>query len=112
MKYLTLKPDAVRIEKSGKVLSTAAVVRSAVMDVGSGIKFEEMRQRNRVLDALEKAGEDATVLALEDADAKVLQRCCASASWTLCQSDLLACLESIQNMPSAPVAAVADQAAA
>lgn len=105
MKYLKLKPEAVRIPDTTLSLSTADVIRAALNDTGQGVKLDEMRARMRVLDRVDEAeqlGSASQALALEDADAKVLQRCVQNASWTRINADLLACLDAIQNMPGTP----------
>ena len=93
MKYLRLK-DA---EFAG--VSTLQLVRACVVEVPKGIKLDGMRSRLRVLDAVETAG---GCLALEDADAKVLQAAVADMTWIKVDAGIVAFCDAVAEMPSTP----------
>lgn len=103
MKYLRMKAAEVGTS------STAEVIRICVNEPPQGgMKVDEIRSRLRVLDAIDKAG---TVLAIEDADAKVLQRCVASMSWKGVRPDILEFSDAVANLADVPPVVTSNGAA-
>lgn len=60
-----------------------------------GFTADDMRKRQRVLDALDLAGDS---LLLEDADSDLLKHCVAEMRWTLVNKDLLEFCDSVKAL--------------
>jgi len=93
MKYLRMKAEEI-----GNT-TTADVIRLCVNDMPQGGKLDEIRARLRVLDAVDRSN---GVLALEDSDAKTLQRCVGEMKWAKVRPDIVAFGEAVADMPSTP----------
>ena len=79
----------------GKKLSISDLIKGAINSVGrEGVNSEEMRKRQRVLDALEK-GTDK--MSLEDADYETLKECVDKMQWAMVHKDILAFVDDVNN---------------
>lgn len=95
MKYLRTRSNEVGTS------STADCVIACVNRVPQGgINLDEQRNRLRVLDAVDAAtAGEAPYIALEDADAKTLQRCVTGMQWAVVNRSVVAFADAVANMP-------------
>lgn len=103
MKYLPIITSTIP-SKDGEgrlsLLTTTDFVKAALNhQPQGGYKAGDLRDRFRVLDAIDKAN---GCLALEDADAKTLQRCVNETTWTVLHRDVLAFCDAVANMADTP----------
>jgi len=90
MKKLELKPVV------GDSPPTAELIKVAMANKpAQGFDLKEMRERYRILDALEKAEGE---LLLEDADADKLKKCVEVMRWTVLDRNLMEFMEAVQDM--------------
>jgi len=93
MRFLRLLDDEVQGQ------STASIVAACCNVVPKGgFTPATMRERLRVLDALEGA---EGVLALEDADAKVLADCVRAMTWRVMDARILEFVDLVADLPTA-----------
>lgn len=100
MKYLKLE-EKLPTRAGLPNLNTVSLVTASVNDMPGGGKLDEQRARLRVLDALDRVN-GSGVLALEDADARTLQKCAAGATWTLVHPGIVAFCDAVANMTDTP----------
>jgi hypothetical protein len=94
MKYLRMKANEI-----GSA-STAEMLKIGLNEPPpGGLKVEDIRSRLRVLDAIDKSN---GVLALEDADAKVMQACVVAMKWKAVHPDIVTFTEAVANLADTP----------
>ena len=77
-------------------LSTRLIIETVCKSGGTqGVKFEEMRRRIRIMDALDDAPETAKSFDLEDADWSALKELAKAHQWGIATKELLSLLEGI-----------------
>lgn len=95
MKYISIKGRTVADMPMARLLSVCV----SEPPPGQAIKADDMRARIRVLDAIDAAGD---VLALEDADAALMQRCVAQMTWKVVHRDIVRFCDDVANLASEP----------
>ena len=81
----TIPLKSVELVKGGEPAKYAELIRSVAggLPPGKGAEIEEIRKRTRILDALDKAGDEAESFDLEDADAAHLLQCLKQMQWAI-----------------------------
>lgn len=75
------------------------IFTNAIQTAPEGMKIPEMRLRERVFKALEKAS-DADTVTLEDADHQTLVKALEAQPWAIYHPNLMAILDDVINAPS------------
>lgn len=78
-------------------LKTTDIIRAVIERPANGCGLTELRDRCRILDALDKSPPDATALDLEDADHETLVRALNTFQFGMATRDLLSILDDILN---------------
>ena len=101
MKTLNLHQNLIPTSETTGI-GTADLIRGALNNKPpSGFTREDLRARDRVEAALDKAvAAGAPTLLLEDQDATTLQRCVAAALWNIRAPALTAFLDAVENIPT------------
>ena len=96
-------PDVVKSTEKELVTKPATFADLALICVQApkegGFGVEEMRKRFRIIDALEKVGETATVK-LEDQDASLLKEICLEFKWSNMHRDIIDFIDAMGNLQS------------
>jgi hypothetical protein len=96
MKYLRMKSNEVGAS------STAEILKVCINDPPQGgFTSQDIRTLQRVLDSIEAGGD---VLAMEDTDAKAVQKRVAEMKWKIIHPDILAFVDAVANLPDKPPA--------
>lgn len=93
MKYLRMKPIELGTQ------STADIVKIVVNDIPQGCQIDEMRIRLRIAELADRAN---GTLALEDADAKLLQRSVAGMKWAKVHPGIVEFADAVAGMTDTP----------
>jgi len=107
MKQLELKSTTITVQNAeGELIKNAnyldLITHCLNVPPPNGYSPDEMRQRMRIEDVVQKAAnEKAKLLKLEDADAKKLKQVCNSVTWQLMSHDLIGFIDAVDGMDKA-----------